>query len=105
MANEYLSVVSFLNHRLEDIVPDHTGISRFKAQLVEKDAFDSIIMPINHQLAAFWVVGQTGVKTDVSISSSPGKPKGKTTYLIAEDRKADEASAAQVEKQNYGRAL
>jgi IS5 family transposase len=100
MANENLSVMRFLNLRLEDMVPDRSVLSRFRPERVEKDAFDSIMNLINNQLDAHGILVKTGVKIDATITDSPGKPKGKTTYEIAEDRKEDEVSDTEVEKQS-----
>lgn len=99
MANENLSVMRFLKLRLEDIVPDHSVLSRFRSQLVEKEAFEPIMNLINDQLEAHGILIKTGVKIDASITDSPRKPKGKTTYQIAEDRKEDEVPESEVEKQ------
>ena len=100
MANENLSVMRFLNLRLEDMVPDHSVLSRFRSQLIEKEAFDSIMNLINNQLEAHGILVKTGVKIDATITDSPRKPKGKTTYEIAEDRKEDEVSDTEIEKQS-----
>ena len=100
MANENLSVMRFLGLRLEDSVPDHSCLSRFRTQLVEKGVFDTIMTLINKQLDTYGVLVKTGVKIDATITDSPRKPKGKTTYLIAEDRKEDELEADQIDKQD-----
>ena len=100
MANENLSVMRFLNLRLEDIVPDHSVLSRFRSQLVEKEAFEPIMSLINDQLEAPGILVKTGIKVDASITDSPRKPKGKTTYQIAEDRKEDEVPESEIEKQS-----
>ena len=99
MANENLSVMKFLGLRLEDTVPDHSCLSRFRSQLAAKDAFDKIMTLINNQLDAYGVIVKTGVKIDATVTDSPRKPRGKATYQIAEDRKEDELEQEQVDKQ------
>ena len=68
--------------------------------MVEKEAFDSILALINAQLEAHGILVKTGVKIDATITDSPRKPRGKTTYEIAEDRKKVDISSDQLEKQD-----
>ena len=100
MANENLSVMRFIGLRLEDQVPDHSVLSRFRTQLVEKNGFDAIFQLINNQLESHGILVKAGVKVDASITDSPRKPKGKTTYEIAEDRKENQLSETETEKQS-----
>lgn len=99
MANENLSVMRFLDLRLEDMVPDHTCLSRFRSKLVAEKSFDKLLLLINSQLENYGVIVKTGVKIDATITDSPRKPKGKTTYEIAEDRKEDEVDPKEIESQ------
>ena len=46
------------------------------------------------------IIVKTGVKVDATITDSPRKPKGKSTYQIAEDRKEDEVNDTEKEKQS-----
>jgi len=99
MVNENLSAMQFCGLELEDEVPDHSGLSRFRSLLAKNNAFESIMNLINKQLEQHEIVVKTGVKIDASITDSPRKPRGKTTYQIAEDRKEDEVSEAEKDKQ------
>lgn len=81
----------FLGLSLEDDVPDHSTLSRFRNELASKRAYDRLLRKINEQLeqqGAKLKKGKTIV--DASITISPLAPKGKTMYKIVEDRKEDE---------------
>lgn len=106
MANENLSVMRFLSVQLEDNVPDHSVLSRFRSALAKAGAYDDLLHQINDQLDRYGVLVKQGVKIDASITDTPRKPKGKTTYHIVEDRKEDELSADQkVHQQQVVKAI
>ena len=93
MVNENLSAMSFCGLVLEDDVPDHSTLSRFRKELTEKKAYDRLLRKINKQLEVKKIkVTQGKGIVDASVTDSPFNPKGKTTYEIAEDRKEDERS-------------
>lgn len=88
-----LSARLFLCLSLEDPIPDHSTLSRFRSELSSKRSFERLLRKINKQLehhGAKLNKGKTIV--DASLTVSPFSPKGKTTYEIAEDRKEDERS-------------
>lgn len=98
MVNENLSAMAFCGLQIEDDVPDHSVISRFRKELTEKKAFDRLLKKINKQLMAKNIIVKEGAAlVDAAVTDSPRKPKGKATYEVATDRKEDERS--QVEKQ------
>jgi transposase, IS5 family len=99
MANENLSVMRFLGLQLEDMVPDHSVLSRFRSSLAKSGAFDVLLNSVNQQLEGHGVLVKTGIKIDASITDTPRKPKGKATYEITEDRHEDEVSEDQIQKQ------
>jgi IS5 family transposase len=45
---------------LEDDVPDHRTLSRFRKELVEKKAFDCLLRKINNQLKAKGIMIEQG---------------------------------------------
>src|SRR6476659_2888485 len=90
--NDSLSFMQFVGLQLEDDVPDHSIISRFRTELTNKDAFEKIFEKINKELESKGLIVKTGAIVDASITESARKPKGKTTYEIADDRKEDERS-------------
>src|SRR3954471_3492452 len=88
--NDSLSFMQFVSLQLEDDVPDHSIISRFRTELTNKDAFEKIFAKINKELEGKGLIVKTGAIVDASITESARKPKGKTPYQIADDRKEDE---------------
>ena len=89
-----LSFMSFTGLSLEDDVPDHSVISRFRAALVEKGAYDKLLALINDQLEARGILLRTGAIVDASITDSPRRPRGKKEYEMVEDRKESPAAGA-----------
>lgn len=101
MVNENLSAMVFCGLDLEDEVPDNSTISRFRSTLSKQNAFETILEEVNRQLidkGIFIIKGAAMV--DASITDSPRKPKGKTTYEIAEDRKEDERKQEDIQTEN-----
>ena len=50
MVNDSLSAMKFCNLTIEDNVPGHSTLSRFKKELADKNAIDEILDVINSQL-------------------------------------------------------
>lgn len=93
--NDSLSAMKFCGMQLEDNVPDHSTISRFRQLLSKSNALDSLLSNLNEQLTRHQLILKTGVKVDASLTESPFRPKKKATYEIAIDRKEDEVSEEQ----------
>jgi IS5 family transposase len=51
MVNDSLSAIKFCDLTIEDSVPGHSTLSRFKKELIDKNANDKILDIINSQLA------------------------------------------------------
>ena len=101
MVNENLSAMIFCGLQIEDDVPDHSTLSRFRNELTSKKAFDRLLKKINKQLEAKQIKLSKGKGIiDASITESPWKPKGKKTYEVAEDRKEDERKKEDIDKEN-----
>lgn len=98
--NDSLSAMHFCDLDLEDSVPDHSTLSRFRTTLTDKGAMDKLLSEINRQLEIKKLIVKTGIKVDASLTETNLKPKGKTTYQIAEDRKEDEVSDEEKERQS-----
>ena len=95
MANSNLHVMRFLDLSLEDNVPDHSVLSRFRTRLTTAKAWDSLLEQINQQIHAHQVSVTTGYHVDASITHSLRKPKSKPTYEVIDDREErDNASEA-----------
>ena len=97
--NDSISAMRFCGLDLEDKVPDHSTLSRFRTALTKAKAMDKLLAAVNKQLESHKLIVKTGIKVDASLTATPLKPKGKTKYEIAEDRKEDEVSQEQQDKQ------
>ena len=102
MANSNLYVMRFLGLDLEDDVPDHSVLSRFRTRLTAAHAWDDLLAQINQQIQALDVTVTTGCHIDASITHSPRKPKTKPTYEVISDR---EDRDDEVEAQNNMRVI
>ena len=88
--NDSISFSNFIGIKLEDNVPDHSVVSRFRSELTAKGGWEILFKEVNEQLEARHIVVKTGLIVDASITDTPLKPKGKKNYPIAEDRQEEE---------------
>jgi len=85
--NDSLSMMNFCGLDVDDNVPDHSVMSRFRSELTEKKAFDRLLKKINRQLSSHKVIVKNGIGiVDATITNTPRCPKGSTGYEVAEDR-------------------
>ena len=84
MVNEHLASNAFCGLRVEDTVPDHSTLSRFRSELAEKKAMSRLLAKLNAQLAHQGVWVQQGSILDASITPTAYKPDGKPTYKLPE---------------------
>src|SRR3954467_956793 len=103
--NDSLSFMRFVGLQLEDEVPDHSVISRFRTEMTKQDAYEKIFERINKQLEAKGLIVKTGALVDATVTESPRRPKGKTTYAIADDRKEDERDEADIREEQQQKQL
>ncbi len=100
MANSNLHVMRFLDLSLEEDVPDHSVLSRFRTRLTKAGAWDALLVQINRQIEGYNVTVTTGYHVDASITHSPRKPKTRPTYEVVNDREErDDESDAQAHMQ------
>jgi IS5 family transposase len=98
--NDSLSMMRFCDLDIEDSVPDHSVLSRFRTELTSKKAFDRLLKKINRQLVDHKVIIKNGAGiVDASLTDTPRCPKGKAEYELAEDRKEDERCVEDLEKE------
>lgn len=90
MINENLSASRFCGLSVEDDVPDHSVLSRFRKELSEKKGFDRILKKVNKQLKEKNILLSGGTMVDASITETPLIPSKNPTYEIADDRKEDD---------------
>lgn len=95
MANSNLHVMRFLGLSLEDDVPDHCVLSRFRNRLTTAGAWDGLLARINEQIQVHDITVKQGCHIDASITQSPRKPKSRPAYEVVSDREErdDEADA------------
>ena len=101
MVNDSLSAMRFCALRIEDSVPDHNTLSRFRKERTQKKAYDRMLKKINVQLNSHKLIVKTGqAKVDASLTESPFNPKGAITYDLAEDRKEEDRTAESKQKES-----
>lgn len=100
MVNDSLSAMKFCGLRIEDTVPDHSVLSRFRSELTEKNGMDALLDHINSQLQNKGIMVKGGkAKVDATITDSPRRPKGKKTFELATDRKEDQRQESEIVKE------
>ena len=86
MVNEHLSANAFCGLRVEDTVPDHSTLSRFRSELSEKKAMNRLLSKFHVQLERHGVgIEHGGGIIDASITPTPRRPQGKTTYMLSDN--------------------
>lgn len=95
-----ISFSRFVGISMDDNVPDHSVISRFRTALTKSGAYEKLLGEVNNQLEKHHILLRTGVILDASITDSPRKPRGKKQYEAVEDRNEDtgELTTKAVEK-------
>ncbi len=68
MANANLHVMRFLGLSLEDDVPDHSVLSRFRTRLTQAHAWDGLLEKINQQIQGHDILVTQGCHVDASIT-------------------------------------
>lgn len=103
--NDSISFSRFAGISLDAAVPDHSVLSRFRTELTSKGVYEKLFKAMNKKLDRHQILVKTGAIVDASIIDSQLKPKGKTEYVIAEDRSEEERSTNDQEQENQTQAL
>ena len=76
----------FCGLQLEDEVPDHSVVCRFRKALNETNAWEALLAQINSQLSKHNVLVKAGsiAIVDASVTPTLRKPKGKPIYILPE---------------------
>jgi IS5 family transposase len=75
-------------------------LSRFRTELTQKQAFDCLLKKINRQHVTPQVIIHHGAGIiDATLTDTPHCPKDSTTYEIVEDRREDDRSDPEQEKE------
>lgn len=88
--NDSISFSKFVGLSLDESVPDHSVLSRFRKELTEKNVYEKLLKALNKQLEKHKIIVKTGAIIDASIIDTPLKPKGKPTYEVCDEREATE---------------
>ncbi len=70
---------------LEDDVPDHSVLSRFRTRLTAADAWDGLLDEVNRQIHIHDITVRKGCHVDAGITQSPRKPKTRPAYEVMGD--------------------
>ena len=97
--NDSIKFTKFLGLSIEDSVPDHSVISRFRKELSEKNALKKVLGELNRQLTKHKIIIKTGVLIDASVSQSAYTPKQPTTFEIANDREEEDRATSEIIKE------
>ena len=81
----YPLVIS-VGYGIDEVASDHSTISRFGSLMTKRGAYEVMFKHINSQLEKRAIIIKQGALVDASIIDTPLKPKGKSTYRVAEDR-------------------
>ncbi|XOD67172.1 MAG: transposase [Flavobacteriales bacterium Tduv] len=71
LVKESLSCMRFFIFQLEDQIPDHTTLCRFRNEIVSQKSYESLLKKINKELVKHQAIVKTGVIVDASITVSP----------------------------------
>ncbi len=98
--NDRVSFSRFVGIPMDESVPDHSVISRFRTELTKKKAYQRILKQLNKQLEEHKILIKTGILVDASISDTPRQPRGKKEFEVVQDREEDQNQdpSQQIEK-------
>ncbi|XOD67833.1 MAG: transposase [Flavobacteriales bacterium Tduv] len=66
-----MSCMCFCAFRLEDQIPDHTTLCRFRSEILDKKGYERLLKKINKELEKNQVIVKTGVIVEASITVIP----------------------------------
>ena len=102
--NDSISFSKFCGLTMEQLSPDHSTLSRFRSAMTEANAYEKLLKEFNRQLEKHSIIVKTGAIVDASVVDTPLKPKGKSSYEIAEDRKEDDRPVEDLKKEKEERS-
>ena len=83
--NDSLASMRFCGLSLDESVPDHSILSRFRTEVTQNGGWDVLLMEINLQLNRHGLLVRSGILVDASITESPRRPKGKKSLEVQSD--------------------
>lgn len=97
--NDSISFSQFCGLTLEQSSPDHSTLSRFRTVLTKANAYEKLLKELNRQLTKHKIIIKNGAIVDASVIDTPLKPKGKSSYEIAQDRESEQRKEEELEKE------
>lgn len=86
--NDSISFSRFVGISLDESVPDHSVLSRFRKEMTEKGVYEKLFKALNKQLEKHKIIVKSGAIVDASIIDTPLMPKGSPTYEVCDEREA-----------------
>ncbi|XOD67341.1 MAG: transposase [Flavobacteriales bacterium Tduv] len=68
LVKEASNCMRFCGFRLEDYIPDHTTLCRFRNEIVAKKEYEILLKRINKELGKHQAIVKTGVIVNTSIT-------------------------------------
>ena len=82
--NDTLSAMRFCGLQLEDEVPDHSVVCRFRKAMNKSGAWDELLSLIINQFTKHGISVNSGAAmVDASVTPTLRKPKGKSNYILS----------------------
>lgn len=97
--NDSIKFTKFLRLSLEDSVPDHSVISRFRKEMSQKNAMKKVLGELNRQLVKHKIIINTGILVDASVTVSQYTPSQPKTFEMASDRSEEERTEEETSKE------
>lgn len=103
--NDSISFSRFVGLSIDDKAPDHSVLSRFRTEMTAKGAYAKLFKELGKQLEKHKIIIKSGAIVDASVTESPLKPRGKTTYELATDREDEPRNEQELDKENAQQKL
>ncbi|XOD68277.1 MAG: transposase [Flavobacteriales bacterium Tduv] len=98
LVKESLICMRFCGFRLEDQIPDHASLCKFRNEIIDKKAYKHLLKKINKELRKHQEIIKTGVMVDANITMKAlYTPKG-SSYLRSGGSEGREEKSKSVKK-------
>ena len=108
MLGDSLSAMYFCGLTLEDDVPDHSTLSRFRSELIRKKGLDRLLRKVNSQLEKKGLKLKEGAaRVDATITQTDRAPKGPKQWesTATDDRYEDDQQDKQEQQEQKIKAI
>lgn len=98
--NESILAMNFVGLKMEDEIPDHSTLSRFRTALTQAQAWDKVLAKVNKQLQKKGLqIVEGQMMVDATITQTPRMPRGDKPFELAQDRHEDDRSEEEQQKE------